>query len=375
MYRIEGIWKDYREMAERYVFPKFGQKHLVRFQWTSAKQPKMEREEFTKKVLFGALKLKAADMFCLQDNPAGKGYDVTLHSSEKCRSLKERFELHKGEEPLAFLKCYNLDHTDYRLVTVHMYNPHVTAETIEGFLLRYARVDLGKRKDCKDTCGIWNGKRMFCCYLKSDPGGYDGLVHPPALFSIGADRGYLYYARQPLFCKKCRGNGHREDTCKGLRRCRFCAAEGHLAEDCPSPKACHTCGATDHLAKSCPKRCVAGGGRPGGGRNGQEEASAEASKGTGEMKDGARTGSQAFKGNGASNVAPDGKKARMNGKTEEEMDVGVEMTGGLDQAEGEMVAGLSFVSGLPAGLFGPPSPAPSEGTPTWGERVEEEGPT
>ena len=372
----KGLGKENESLNEKMEEwirqPKNGLKHTCLFQWRSTKEPIMEREDFVRKVLMGALKLKVVDVFCLQLNPALRGYEVTLHSSEKCLEVEKDFERGKNEDPLILFGFWNIDCLEYRLITVHMYNPHVTPEAVSGFLARYARVEKTV-EDCRDMFGIWNGKRQFYCALKKDPGGYDGLAHPPAFFTIGADRGCLYYARQPQFCKKCRGSGHREDTCKGLLRCRICTAEGHQAKDCPAPKACHACGSTGHLSKGCPRRGGAGGGRPGEERTGKEkEAPAEPSKATGETKGGARTGSQAFNGDGVSPVPAEGKKVKKNGKKEELMDTGG--SGAVDQAEGEMVAALSFASGVPASLFGPPSPAPSEGTPTWGERVEEEGP-
>ncbi|KAF3845656.1 hypothetical protein F7725_002734 [Dissostichus mawsoni] len=49
--------------------------------------------------------------------------------------------------------------------------------------------------------GFWTGRRQFQVLLKSEPEGVGGLKHPPASFSLGGDRGYLFYPRQPAFCR------------------------------------------------------------------------------------------------------------------------------------------------------------------------------
>ncbi|KAK1876857.1 Zinc finger CCHC domain containing protein 3 [Dissostichus eleginoides] len=97
--------------------------------------------------------------------------------------------------------------------------------------------------------GLWTGRRQFQVLLKSEPEGVGGLLHPPALFSLGGDRGYLFYSRQPDFCRRCRKSGHTEGGCTGAS-CRFCGQGGHEAKDCTVP--CHGCGGIDHLYRSCP---------------------------------------------------------------------------------------------------------------------------
>ncbi|KAK1875548.1 Zinc finger CCHC domain containing protein 3 [Dissostichus eleginoides] len=67
------------------------------------------------------------------------------------------------------------------------------------------------------------------------------------------DRGYLFYPRQPAFCRRCRQSGHVEGGCNGAS-CRFCGQGGHEAKNCTVPKACHGCGGKDHLYRSCPGR-------------------------------------------------------------------------------------------------------------------------
>uniref|UniRef100_A0A4W5RUB1 CCHC-type domain-containing protein n=1 Tax=Hucho hucho TaxID=62062 RepID=A0A4W5RUB1_9TELE len=123
----------------------------------------------------------------------------------------------------------------------------------------------------KDSLGFWNGRRGFQALLREDPKGLGGYLHPPAMFSLGADRGTLFYARQPPFCRRCMAYGHILASCS-TRKCRFCGSGQHEAKDCDEPKACHGCGSSTHLWRDCPARqrsyaSAAGGGTRGfGGR-------------------------------------------------------------------------------------------------------------
>uniref|UniRef100_A0A673WIU9 CCHC-type domain-containing protein n=1 Tax=Salmo trutta TaxID=8032 RepID=A0A673WIU9_SALTR len=104
-----------------------------------------------------------------------------------------------------------------------------------------------------DSLGFWNGRRGFQALLREDPKGLGGYLHPPAMFSLGADRGTLFYARQPPFCRRCMAYGHTVASCS-TRKCRFCGSGEHEARDCDEPKACHGCGSSAHLWRDCPAR-------------------------------------------------------------------------------------------------------------------------
>ncbi len=78
-------------------------------------------------------------------------------------------------------------------------------------------------------------------------------MHLPGSFSIGPNRGFLYYPGQPMYCRRCGGEGHVKADCEG-QRCRFCGVADHVASACPAPKRCSLCGKTDHLYRACPSR-------------------------------------------------------------------------------------------------------------------------
>lgn len=138
-----------------------------------------------------------------------------------------------------------------------MYNPWVTEETIRYFLGRYVTVLPGVRK-IKDGLGIWTGKRQFHIKLEMDKNSEDGYRHPPAVFSIGADRGFLVYAGQPQACRRCGSTGHEAEQCDQVR-CRSCNNMGHTTRDCKEPKRCHLCDSEAHIARDCtkPRPCAA----------------------------------------------------------------------------------------------------------------------
>lgn len=107
-------------------------------------------------------------------------------------------------------------------------------------------------RNIKDALGIWTGKRQFRVLLREDESGHDGYRHPPASFTIGEDRGYLMYAGQPRFCRKCSTYGYLADACTQTR-CRNCGTLGHVMRDCTVSKRCSLCNSEDHLFRHCPK--------------------------------------------------------------------------------------------------------------------------
>uniref|UniRef100_A0A669B355 CCHC-type domain-containing protein n=1 Tax=Oreochromis niloticus TaxID=8128 RepID=A0A669B355_ORENI len=80
--------------------------------------------------------------------------------------------------------------------------------------------------------------------------GRNGYCHPPAVFSIGADRGFLVYAGQPQACRKCGSVGHNAEQCDQVR-CRSCGKLGHITRDCKEPRRCHLCDSEEHMARDC----------------------------------------------------------------------------------------------------------------------------
>ena len=210
----------------------------------------MPRGEFVRKVLRGVVKVDPVGVFCMLVNLAVRGFDVTFVSGVAFKAAMRRCKEAEDEEPLCSFNVESLERRSFKVVTTHLYNPYVSDEMVAGFLSRYGKVQSGVRY-LRDEDGIWTGKRQFRVLLNEDPDGFDGLEHPLAYFAIGPDRGYLFYSRQPLFCRQCRQFGHMAGSC-GQGVCRNCGKRGHMAAACPKPRKCHSCGQEGHEHRDCP---------------------------------------------------------------------------------------------------------------------------
>uniref|UniRef100_A0A8K9UK27 CCHC-type domain-containing protein n=1 Tax=Oncorhynchus mykiss TaxID=8022 RepID=A0A8K9UK27_ONCMY len=255
--------------------PAVGLANTTRFAWKEKEVEKFGRETFGRTILIGLLKLGVKDVLCLQENPLEGAYDVTFYTEKQHEETMRKVKDLEKERPMSHYAVTSLARTNFRVVTVTMYNPHVKEEEVRTFLGRYMD-SISSGRLLKDSLGFWTGRRCFQALLREDPKGLDGFLHPPAMFSLGADRGTLNYARQPPFCRRCMAYGHTLASC-GARRCRFCGSEEHEAGDCVEPKKCHGCGSVAHLWRDCPARrrsyssAAGGGARAEDGGRGREE--------------------------------------------------------------------------------------------------------
>ncbi|MBN3325327.1 ZCHC3 protein, partial [Atractosteus spatula] len=137
-----------------------------------------------------------------------------------------------------------------RPIWVHMNNPFTPEADIVNFLKRFVDVqDTGTK--VIDRKRVWNGKRRFLVRFRADPSAEDGLLHPPAHFSIGAYTGYLNYPDQPFACRRCNQRGHYAADCEA-EVCRRCDTVGHSTLMCRAEPKCNLCGASGHIYKVCP---------------------------------------------------------------------------------------------------------------------------
>ncbi|XP_067897345.1 uncharacterized protein [Heterodontus francisci] len=215
----------------------------------------VDRTFFIKKILFDCCGFQATDVFCLQDFPSSGYFDVTFRNVAGCIKFLKAFKEKGDRAPLSILTAeplFTLPSQRDRVVTIHLYNPHVPVVDVLTFLARYVEV-AGSSTDVKDPFGIWTSKRQVKVTLKVDPSG--AIIHPPSSFAIGGSRGFLVYAGQPRVCRTCGKSGHMAANCSTVV-CKNCKEEGHQTKDCKQTKCCNLCGAAGHLYKTCPKRCL-----------------------------------------------------------------------------------------------------------------------
>ncbi|CAB1334198.1 unnamed protein product [Coregonus sp. 'balchen'] len=174
---------------------------------------------------------------CLQANPLEGAYDVVFHTEGKHDEVMKKARKVEKARPMCHYEVTSLAKNNFRVITVNMYNPHVKDEEVRVFMGRYMD-NVSSARLLKDFLGFWNGRRSFQALLREDPKGLGGYLHPPALFSLGADRGTLFYAHQPPFCRRCMAYGHNFASC-GAKKCRVCGSEAHEARDCDESKKCH----------------------------------------------------------------------------------------------------------------------------------------
>ncbi|XP_073436584.1 uncharacterized protein [Dendrobates tinctorius] len=216
--------------------------------------------EFYLQILRDLLGVKESEVYCLQEKGQNT-YVLTLTTKVVCQNFYERV---KGEryskllDGVVFTGLYG--ELDIPLV-VHMFNPHVSVEDIELFLNRYC-TSVRHTGNVKGRSGLWNGKRRFMVRFKPDPGGVEGLMHPPSTVVLGKDHGYLFYNGQPFRCRKCGDLGHMQSDCKNERmsQCHNCGKWGHASKDCKGEKTCSGCGQSSHLFSNCPMRTRSRGG-------------------------------------------------------------------------------------------------------------------
>ena len=209
------------------------------------------REFVVVDVLKGVFNVAASSVFCLQDFTAVGFMDLTFFNLTDCVSFFESWGK-KKHKLLEGLSLHPLFAQDYLPLTIHLYNPFVEDAEVMTFLERHCEAVKGGER-VRDRFGIWTGKRRFFVKLRVDSAVPGSLVHLPGSISIGPNRGFLYYPGQPVYCRRCGGEGHVKTDCIG-QRCRFCGKTDHVASACPAPKLCSLCGKADHLYRTCPSR-------------------------------------------------------------------------------------------------------------------------
>ncbi|OCT68827.1 hypothetical protein XELAEV_18040126mg [Xenopus laevis] len=212
-------------------------KNTIRIEVEEEHRGRKDFKFVVREILLGVFALKNDDILCLQDQ-------------ERLLANKEMRE--DRLEGLHFFLLYGLE--DVHLV-VHMYNPHIDTADVSTFLQRYCS-EVRFSHMVKGGQGHWNGKRKYFVKLRRDPDGIGGFMHPPSNFSIGRNRGYLFYSGMPLYCRNCSRFGHTKEACPEAKlvRCHKCDQPGHIAASCKLQMTCNMCGQAGHTYKDCPSK-------------------------------------------------------------------------------------------------------------------------
>lgn len=135
-----------------------GTRKTLRFELMEKDTTFHDRITFGRRILFETLKIQPEEIYCLQQSTASKHYNVTFSTSERAEEVRRKCNAEEDEELRRYMVT-PLYRNDYRILTIHMYNPWVTEETIRYFLGRYVTV-LPRVRKIKDGLGIWTGKRQ-----------------------------------------------------------------------------------------------------------------------------------------------------------------------------------------------------------------------
>ncbi|MGH0161355.1 UNVERIFIED_CONTAM: hypothetical protein FKN15_041072 [Acipenser sinensis] len=233
--------------------------------------PEMSRKDFVNQVL-RRMKVDLDKVFCLQDFQARGIFDLTLKTEEYCRGVWQCLKTNEKRKPFLDFVFEALFRQEVRVVNVHMYNPFVPAEDVSTFLGQYVNVVRPPEKSL-DEFGMWNGTWRVWTRFRPSEKEYEGVRHPPSSFSIGSNRGYLFYFGQPEVCRKCNEMGHKAEECKDVF-CRNCNQKGHNTKECKEKRKCNLCGSANHLFYKCPHRAKSYAGAAGVGSS-EEESSDE----------------------------------------------------------------------------------------------------
>lgn len=203
-------------------------------------------------LLKDVLKVKVRQIICLQDFPSQGIYDVTFDSLGTCWNTFEQARELKESPIVKKFKVIPLFMEEEKVITVHLYNPFADVDLVRAFLDTYCDELRGGEK-VMNRYGIWSGKYKFVGRFKRDPECVGGVRRPPAVFSIGGERGFLFYLGQPKYCRRCFPYGHTSSECEEGLKCRHCVSKEHQASQCKESRVCDICKQTGHFARQCDK--------------------------------------------------------------------------------------------------------------------------
>lgn len=159
--------------------PRVGLRRTLRFQWRSSDREVMPRDLFCTRVIKGQLYLTVEDVFCIQWHQQATGYDVSFVSAESHQAVTARCARLANKHPLNLFEVVIMDRPNFRIISVHMFNPFVTDLALKEFFGHFSDV-VSAARYVRDPQGFWTGRPQFQVLLHPDAEGVEGLQHPPA---------------------------------------------------------------------------------------------------------------------------------------------------------------------------------------------------
>ncbi|KAK2912140.1 hypothetical protein Q8A73_006253 [Channa argus] len=120
--------------------PQVGLRRTLRFQWRSSDREVMPRDLFCTRIIKGQLNLTVEDVFCIQWHQQATGYDVSFVSAETHQAVTARCARLANKHPLNLCEVVNMDRPNFRILSVHMFNPFMTDLALKEFFGRFSDV-------------------------------------------------------------------------------------------------------------------------------------------------------------------------------------------------------------------------------------------
>ncbi|XP_064413001.1 zinc finger CCHC domain-containing protein 3-like [Latimeria chalumnae] len=220
-------------------------RNVVRLYYVGKVVP--DREWFGKKCLIESLHFTALQVYALIHITGSRDFDISFRNGTYLDLFWSRYNEVKSNAVWEDFIILKSSWNNHRTITILFNNESVSETDILFWLNRQVTVT-GELNPIHDVNGFWNAGYRVRVELDSID---NELIHLPNTFSIGRDRGYIFYPGQPRNCHKCGASDHFSTRCTTVM-CRKCGSTDHISRDCEAPLRCNLCYAEGHVYINCP---------------------------------------------------------------------------------------------------------------------------